>query len=107
MLQIIIWMGCVYFVVKGLEIASRPNLKPVGIAAAVVAFLAAPVFYLVAEAQVASSALQGISTSDDPAFEGLDHEDASAAANAALENAAEAIENAEGAVNNANEALGE
>lgn len=52
MLKILIWMGCVYLIVTALGIVSQPERRNVlGVAAAVLAILSAPMFFFLAAQQ--------------------------------------------------------
>lgn len=63
MLQIVIWILCVYLVVKGFEILSNPASRTkFGVVGAAIAWIAAPSFFLLSVAQLGQTA----SNSDGP-----------------------------------------
>ena len=106
-------MGCAYLVVKGLGIVAQPERRNAfGWSAAVLAWIAAPIFYLIAETQLASNALDGSSygaTADNVMLDDSDLnmslDETENAAQRALENADRAIANANAALQNAQNAV--
>ena len=108
MLQIIGWLLCVYLIVKGFELLAMK--QPTAYVGAAIAFLAAPVFFLLINEQSQSSAtpLRQFGTAEtynsqiDTQVE-ADAMASDAAVDEALEEAQRAIENADGAIKAAKE----
>lgn len=111
MLQLVIWLLCVYLVVKGFEILSDPAQRnSFGHFGVALAWIAAPVFFVLSIGQAESmndnpfaGGLSGFDTPariSDPTTGG-----AAVSTNEALESADEAIREADAALENAAKAL--
>ena len=105
MLQIVIWMLCVYFVVKGFEILSNPAQRgPIGQMGAILAFVAAPIFFWLSIEQVGQMNQSPLGANPST-LDAASEEDTNKATEDAIMNADEALRQADQAIANAERTL--